>query len=97
MSAHRLEAIASHLNPNSNAAVAPATITREHATLNGRLQGVKSDHHGVGIEQFRGIKYGTVPARFQRAELHEPNGHQSLMDCTSFGCVASPMVFLVPF
>lgn len=89
MSAHRLQAIASHLDPSSDAA--PTTAIKEHSTLNARLHGIKSDRHGVSIEQYRGIKYGKVPARFQRAQLQEQpsNGQSSAMDCTSFGCVAS--------
>lgn len=86
MSAQRVAAIASHLSPVPNAH--PTHTFKEHSTLKTRLKGVAWVSDGVRVEQFRGIKYGEIPARFQESQIHEiPKDDPDMVDCTEFGYV----------
>jgi hypothetical protein len=51
------------------------------------LTGVKSTIHDVEINQYRGIKYGIIPGRFQRARLNKLGGEGmgKEVDCSAFG------------
>jgi hypothetical protein len=91
MSADRLRAISAHLEPSrtgkGSSKKETTTVLQNHASLRVSLKGVVSDVRGVPINQFRGIKYGHVPGRFEIPELWDSNQVEmpDSIDCTQFG------------
>jgi hypothetical protein len=60
----------------------------QHQGLQAFFTGVRRDFDGVIVDQFRGIKYAQIPARFQRAQPVETfNG--GVVDATKYGYVLS--------
>ncbi|KAH8819079.1 catalytic protein [Xylogone sp. PMI_703] len=81
MSLRRLQAISGHIDPHLPA-------LKHHVTIDVLLEGVASTVQGIPIHQYRGIKYGRVPGRFQPAQLwdlKQANQGKQRVDCTKFG------------
>lgn len=45
-----------------------AAPTVQHAALNATFKGIQRTDQDVPVHQYLGIKYASVPARFERAE-----------------------------
>jgi hypothetical protein len=58
----------------------------QHKTLNATFKGCQSDDEGVAIHKFLGIKYASVPARFERA-IAVDNFAGAIVDATKYGYV----------
>ncbi|OJJ37707.1 hypothetical protein ASPWEDRAFT_39443 [Aspergillus wentii DTO 134E9] len=55
-----------------------------HQGLNATFTGIERNVEGVSVHQFRGIKYASIPARFERAQ--PVNGFDgSVVDATEYG------------
>ena len=64
------------------------TITLHHAQLNASFNGVQTELAGNKINKFKGMKYGHIPARFERPKpisADELNG--KIIDATKYGYV----------
>lgn len=57
-----------------------------HAPLNATFKGIERFDQGQPIHQFLGIKYASVPARFERAEPVESFAG-AVVDATKYGYV----------
>lgn len=58
----------------------------QHKTLNATFKGCQSQDEGVPVQKFLGIKYASVPARFERAvALDDFSG--ATVDATKYGYV----------
>lgn len=57
-----------------------------HAPLNATFKGIERNDEGLPIQQFLGIKYASVPARFERAEPVESFAG-AVIDATKYGYV----------
>ncbi|KAJ5541066.1 Carboxylesterase type B [Penicillium frequentans] len=55
-----------------------------HAPLNATFKGIERNDEGLPIHQFLGIKYASVPARFERAEPVESFAG-AVIDATKYG------------
>lgn len=61
-----------------------ATPEVEHAALNATFKGIQRDDQDVPVHQYLGIKYASVPARFERAE--PVNGFDgAVLDAARYG------------
>lgn len=40
----------------------------QHLSLNATFKGIQRDDQNVPVHQFLGIKYASIPARFEKAE-----------------------------
>jgi carboxylesterase type B len=58
----------------------------QHQGLEALFTGVRRDFDGVIVDQFRGIKYAKIPARFERAQPVESFGG-GVVDATKYGYV----------
>ncbi|OOQ88570.1 carboxylesterase [Penicillium brasilianum] len=56
----------------------------QHKILNATFKGCQSDDEGVAIHEFLGIKYASVPARFERA-IAVDNFAGAIVDATKYG------------
>ncbi|KAF7122327.1 hypothetical protein CNMCM5793_000284 [Aspergillus hiratsukae] len=56
----------------------------QHQGLQALFTGVRRDFNGVVVEQFRGIKYAKIPARFERAQPVE-SFDGGVVDATKYG------------
>lgn len=57
-----------------------------HKTLNATFSGIQREVDSAKVNQFLGIKYGSIPARFERAlPVDDFGGHA--VDATKFGYV----------
>jgi hypothetical protein len=57
-----------------------------HPSLNATFKGIERNDEGLPVHQFLGIKYASVPARFERAEPVE-NFAGATIDATKYGYV----------
>jgi hypothetical protein len=55
----------------------------QHQRLQALITGVRRDFNGVEVDQFRGIKYAIIPARFERAQ--PVRGPMGIVDATKYG------------
>jgi carboxylesterase type B len=58
----------------------------QHKILNATFKGAQSDDEGVSVHKFLGIKYASVPARFERAVAVD-NFTGATVDATTYGYV----------
>lgn len=58
----------------------------QHSILNATFKGCQSDNEGVSVHKFLGIKYASVPARFERAVAVD-NFSGATVDATKYGYV----------
>lgn len=56
----------------------------QHKNLNATFKGRESDDEGVAVHKFFGIKYASVPARFERA-IAVDNFAGAIVDATKYG------------
>lgn len=58
----------------------------QHASLNATFKGILREEQGTPIHQFLGIKYASVPARFEKAE--PVDGFEgAIVDASKYGWV----------
>lgn len=67
-----------------------AFVALKHPSLNATLQGLQTSHNNIALQHYRGIRYATIPGRFQKATAIE-NWDNVNIDCTRFGCVPRPV------
>jgi carboxylesterase type B len=58
----------------------------QHKILNATFKGSQNDDEGVPVHKFLGIKYASVPARFERA-VSVDNFSGATVDATKYGYV----------
>lgn len=58
----------------------------QHQRLQALFIGVRRDFDDVLVDQFRGIKYAKIPARFERAQPVQ-SFHRAVVDATKYGYV----------
>jgi hypothetical protein len=58
----------------------------QHKILNATFKGCQSDDGGIPVHKFLGIKYASVPARFERA-LAVDSFAGATVDATKYGLV----------
>jgi hypothetical protein len=57
-----------------------------HESLHTVLEGKEAvSEDGLKVIHFRGIPYGTIPRRFEKAKLKDDWKEVSRLDCTKFG------------
>ena len=56
----------------------------QHKTLNATFKGCESNYEGVSVHKFLGIKYASVPARFERA-VPVDDFAGAVVDATRYG------------
>lgn len=56
----------------------------QHKILNATFKGCESDDEGVPVHKFLGIKYASVPARFERAVAVDDFAG-AVVDATTYG------------
>lgn len=61
-----------------------ATPEVRHTALNATFKGIQRDDQGVPVHQYLGIKYASVPARFERAQPVSGFGG-AVADATRYG------------
>jgi hypothetical protein len=64
-----------------------ANPSLHHEQLRTRFTGVAVESHGISVQQYRGIRYGTVPGRFERAEPAAVSDTGHTVDAIRFGYV----------
>jgi hypothetical protein len=57
-----------------------------HRKLNATFKGIQRDDENIPVHQFRGIKYASIPGRFEKA-LRVDNFEGRLIDATKYGYV----------
>lgn len=63
-----------------------STTAVHHAQLGATVNGVVVESHGVKLNQFKGIKYGNIPGRFEIAQPVAPESlNGKTIDATKFG------------
>jgi hypothetical protein len=60
-----------------------ATPEIQHLALNATFKGIRRDDQNVPVYQFLGIKYGSIPARFEMAEPMRNFG--GVVDASKYG------------
>lgn len=67
-----------------------ATPEIQHQGLNATFKGTQRDDQEVPVHQFLGIKYASIPARFERAEpVNSFDG--AVVDASKFGYAINPV------
>ncbi|KAL3426644.1 carboxylesterase [Phlyctema vagabunda] len=61
------------------------TSTIRHSSLHASLTGTETSCDGTKVSHFRGIPYGQIPGRFERATLFDDWMGDDGLDCTRFG------------
>jgi hypothetical protein len=56
-----------------------------HNHLKTDFRGVNINSHGVVVQQYRGIKYGVIPGRFELAQPTAVSDTEQAVDATKFG------------
>lgn len=57
-----------------------------HPTLNATFKGIERNYEGAHMNQYLGIKYASIPARFERSEPVEDFAG-AVVDASSYGQV----------
>jgi hypothetical protein len=57
-----------------------------HERLNASFKGIQRDDENVSVHQFRGIKYASIPGRFEKA-LPVDNFEGRVVDAAKYGYV----------